>query len=100
MLYGVRVLCFTQDCRSALRVKPNLLRAITLLGHACLRMGLHAEASQFLHDGLALAMASGGALATGLQLKPLRYGSGGGGGCVSVSVGVGGEGSVAVRVWL
>ena len=71
----------------SLAVKPNLLRAITLLGHACLRMGLHAEASQFLHDGLALAMASGGALATGLQLKPLRYGSGGGGGCVSVSVG-------------
>ncbi|CAN0245412.1 unnamed protein product, partial [Laminaria digitata] len=50
-----------EDCRSALRVEPTLLRGITLLGHACLRMGLHAEASQFLHDGLALAMASGDA---------------------------------------
>ena len=58
---------FAQDCRSALRVEPGLLRGITLLGHACLRMGLHAEASQFLHDGLALAMASGGALVYGLQ---------------------------------
>lgn len=69
---------FSQDCRSALRVEPGLLRGMTLLGHACLRMGLHAEASQFLHDGLALAMASGGTwvYGVGCSWSGLQYGSG------------------------
>lgn len=40
---------------------PNLLRGVTLLGHACLRLGMHEEAARYLQEGLTLAMSQGGA---------------------------------------
>ncbi|CAM9776830.1 unnamed protein product [Ectocarpus sp. 12 AP-2014] len=45
-----------EDCRSALQLEPTLLQGITLLGHACLRLGLHEETIRFLNDGLSLAI--------------------------------------------
>ncbi|CAN0431951.1 unnamed protein product, partial [Scytosiphon promiscuus] len=46
----------TQDCRSALQLDPTLLQGVTLLGHACLRLGLHADAIRFLNEGLSMAI--------------------------------------------
>ncbi|CBJ26846.1 Heat shock protein 40 like protein [Ectocarpus siliculosus] len=45
-----------EDCRSALQLEPTLLQGITLLGHACLRLGLHEETVRFLNEGLSLAI--------------------------------------------
>ncbi|CAM9180703.1 unnamed protein product, partial [Ectocarpus fasciculatus] len=45
-----------EDCRRALQLEPTLLQGITLLGHACLRLGLHEETVRFLNEGLSLAI--------------------------------------------
>ncbi|CAM9475704.1 unnamed protein product, partial [Hapterophycus canaliculatus] len=45
-----------QDCRSALQLDPTLLQSVTLLGHACLRLGLHTDAVRFLNEGLSMAI--------------------------------------------
>ncbi|CAM9305096.1 unnamed protein product, partial [Scytosiphon promiscuus] len=45
-----------QDCRSALQLDPTLLQGVMLLGHACLRLGLHADAIRFLNEGLSMAI--------------------------------------------
>eukprot|EP00903_Cladosiphon_okamuranus_P018795 g17290.t1 len=45
-----------EDCRSALQLEARLLEAVTLLGHACLRLGLHADAVNFLNEGLSMAI--------------------------------------------
>ena len=49
-----------QDCRSALQLDPRLLDGATLLGHACLRLGLHTDAINFLNEGLSMAISQPG----------------------------------------
>lgn len=64
-----------QDCRAALRLDPTVIGGVTLLGYACLRLGIHGEASRFLSEGLALALSQPGVyLRTGAELgKKFRY---------------------------